>query len=347
MLDELIHGFHEWTAALDVPLGFSRSDSPRLTFPQSQRVRKEFEPMLTESTQFSETPVLPDSFCPGCGAPTDECTQRFPLESVRGPSPFARCGRCSTYFMQTGYEPAAEEDHTRQMAWGEVDRGTQLNQFKQKMYHAILDGIERYGFAESTLLDVGCSFGGFLTEGQKRGFDGAGVDIVAEAVEYVQRLGFRAQKCSTLNDCTLYTKDHPVDVVTVLDAHIYWPDQPRELRAAWERLRPDGLLVIRALTKAPFISAGRVMQKVAPGFSKKLIRRAITDHRFSMPLGSLLKTIEAAGFKVLAASPKGAQHSDDTAFGVRAAFALGTFTWHSLGIALAPGALIFAQKKSS
>lgn len=301
--------------------------------------------MLTESTQISETPALLNSFCPGCGCPSEPTTPRFSLESVRGPLPFAHCKQCSAYFMQTEYQAAAEEDHTRQMAWGEVDRGTQLNSFKQKMYHAILDGIERHGFAESRLLDVGCSFGGFLVEAQKRGFQGAGVDIVSDAIQYVQNLGFPAQKCSTLEDCTLSTVEEPVDVVTVLDAHIYWPDQPRELRAAWERLRPDGLLVIRALTKAPFISAGRVIQKVAPGFSKKLIRKAITDHRFSMPLKSLLTTIETAGFEVLEASPRGAQHSDDTALAVRAAFALGAFTWHSLGIALAPGALIFARRK--
>lgn len=303
--------------------------------------------MLTESTQPLETTPSSDSFCPGCGCPTEETTPRFSLESVRGPLPFAHCKRCSAYFMQTEYEAAAEESHTKQMAWGEVDRGTELNHFKQKMYHAILDGIERHGYAESKLLDVGCSFGGFLIEAQNRGFDGAGVDIVSDAIQYVQDLGFAAQRCPTLEDCTLYSNNAPADVVTVLDAHIYWPDQPRELRAAWERLRPGGLLVIRALTKAPFISAGRVMQKVVPGFSKKLIRKAITDHRFSMPLKSLLTTIEDAGFDVLEASPKGAQHSDDTALGVRAAFALGTFTWHSLGIALAPGALIYAQKKST
>lgn len=302
--------------------------------------------MLTESTQTSETPTLRDSFCPGCGCPSEPSTPRFSLESVRGPLPFAHCKQCSSYFMQTDYEAAAEESHTQQMAWGEVDRGTELNSFKQKMYHAILDGIERHGFAESKLLDVGCSFGGFLVEAQKRGFQGAGADIVSDAIQYVQDLGFPAQKCSTLEDCTLYSKEQPTDVLTVLDAHIYWPDQPRELRAAYERLRPGGLLVIRALTKAPFISAGRVMQKVVPGFSKKLIRKAITDHRFSMPLKSLLTTIEISGFDILEASPRGAQHSDDTALAVRAAFALGTFTWHSLGIALAPGTLIFARKKA-
>lgn len=302
--------------------------------------------MLTEIDQTNSSVKTTETCCPGCGAPTHAATSRFELESVRGPLPFARCDRCAAYFMQADYEPDAEENHTRQMAWGEFDRGTQLNQFKQKMYHATLDGIERYGFAGTRLLDVGCSFGGFLMAARKRGFQGAGVDIVSDAVQFVRQQGLTAERCATLDDCTLYSEANPADVVTVLDAHIYWPDQPRELRAAWKLLRPGGLLVIRALTKAPFISAGRAVRKVAPGFSKKLVRRAITDHRFSMPLNSLLQTIETAGFEILAASPKGAQHSEDTTFGVRAAFALGTFTWHSLGLALAPGALIFAQKKS-
>ncbi|MEZ6122169.1 MAG: class I SAM-dependent methyltransferase [Planctomycetaceae bacterium] len=299
------------------------------------------KPAPTQSPASANCPA-----CPGCGSPVDAQTPRFQLESVRGPSPFARCRHCQAYFMQGDYEAAAEEQHTRQMAWGELDRGTQLNSFKQKMYHAILDGIERHGLAEASLLDVGCSFGGFLLAAQQRGFRCSGVDIVSEAVEYVQQCGLPAQKCASLEECRLHSPENPVDVLTVLDAHIYWPDQPRELRAAWKLLRPGGLLVIRALTKAPFISAGRALQKVAPGFSKKLIRRAITDHRFSMPLNSLLTTIQNSGFEILEASPKGAQHSDDSAFGVRAAFALGTFTWHSLGVALAPGALIFARKPS-
>jgi len=168
--------------------------------------------------------------------------------------------------MQSDYEPDAEENHTRQMAWGEIDRGTQLNQFKQKMYHATLDGIERYGFAEAKLLDVGCSFGGFLMAARDRGFHGAGVDIVTEAVQYVRDQGLTAERCATLDDCTLYSESNSADVLTVLDAHIYWPDQPRELRAACRLLRPGGLLVIRALTKAPFISAGRAMRKVVPAF---------------------------------------------------------------------------------
>ena len=37
------------------------------------------------------------------------------------------------------------------------------------------------------------------------------------------------------------------NVITVLDAHIYWPDQPAELRAAWNLLRDDGLLLMFVL----------------------------------------------------------------------------------------------------
>lgn len=284
--------------------------------------------------------------CPGCGSQTKSSTRRFPMESVRGTSEFLRCDACHAYFSGDEYHPEVEEEHTRQMAWGEEDRGTQLNQFKQKMYHSILDGIEREGLAGSSLLDVGCSFGGFLTEANKRGFQVSGVDIVGDAVNYCKRQGHQAQQCASLDECTLYSESAPADVVTVLDAHIYWPDQPRELRAAWRMLKDDGLLVIRAIAKSPFITAGRVMQSVAPNFGKNLIRRAITDHRFSQPLLGLIKTIEAAGFDVTLATPKGAVHSDESGLGVRMAFAVGAVTWHSFGIPLAPGALIFARKRS-
>lgn len=285
--------------------------------------------------------------CPGCGCQTKSSTSRFPMESVRGTSEFLRCDACHAYFSGDEYQAEVEEQHTRQMAWGEEDRGTQLNQFKRKMYRSILDGIEREGFAGSSLLDVGCSFGGFLTEANKRGFQVSGADIVGDAVDYCRRQGHRAEQCASLEDCSLFSETAPADVVTVLDAHIYWPDQPRELRAAWRMLKDDGLLVIRAIAKSPFITAGRVMQSVAPGFGKNLIRRAITDHRFSQPLPGLIKTIEAAGFDVTLATPKGAVHSDESGLGVRMAFAVGAVTWHSFGIPLAPGALIFARKRNA
>ncbi|MEO2013395.1 MAG: methyltransferase domain-containing protein [Fuerstiella sp.] len=284
-------------------------------------------------------------FCPACGATTSASGQ-YSFDTGRGETPWTRCSSCATYFMTGEYDHVAETDHTRHMAWGNEAEGTRLNCLKQNGFKATLDQIESLGYGCSRILDVGCSFGGILVEAEKRGFECAGLDIVPEAVAYVSSLGFRAEQCCSLNDCTLFSQQNPVDVISVLDAHIYWPNQPAELRAARQLLRDDGLLVIRAVTKSAFITTGRLVGAVSPALSKKLIRRAIADHRFSMPLKSLLKTVEEAGFEILTASPRGAQHTDSAPLSARAAFAMGTLLWHSFGLSIAPTTLVFARKKS-
>ncbi len=287
-------------------------------------------------------------FCPACGHawPVVPDNTRYQFDTARGLKSWSKCGRCRSFFMQEDYLAAAETDHTRQMAWGQHDAGTRLNEFKTDMFRSVLDSIQECGgHAGQTLLDVGCSFGGFLLQARQRGFVGSGLDIVPEAVDFVRSHGFAAQQCASLTECCLFSATDPVDVLTVLDAHIYWPDQPRELHAAHELLTPGGLLVMRAITKSPFITAGRLLQPVFPDSSRRLIRRAVTDHRFSMPLKSLLKTIDGCGFDIELASPRGAGHSAESTPMVRALFAAGTVSWHALRIAIAPGALIVARKR--
>ncbi|MCR9197029.1 MAG: class I SAM-dependent methyltransferase [Planctomycetaceae bacterium] len=289
---------------------------------------------------------IPDTTCPACGARNTN-VRSLQFDSGRGLTPWARCTSCSTYFVTSSWDPAFETDHSRDMAWGNEEQGAALNLRKRDGFVSALDRIEKLGYGASRILDVGCSFGGILTEAKKRGFECAGTDIVPEAVEYVRMQGCRAQECASLTDCTLYDAENPADVITVLDAHIYWPDQPGELRAAWNLLRDDGLLVIRAVTKSAFVTAGRYVGAVAPSISRRLIRRAIADHRFSMPLKSLVKTVEQSGFEVLDATPRGAQHTNEMPLGARAAYRVGTMLWHSLGVSIAPTTLVFARKKAA
>jgi SAM-dependent methyltransferase len=308
--------------------------------------------MTPETTAPNETDgrlQTSGAHCPACGASSSASASipRYEFESGRGIVGWTRCADCQTYFLADDYDPSLETDHTRNMAWGNEAAGVALNQKKSRGFVSALDQIEALGYHGGRLLDVGCSFGGILLEARKRGFEGAGVDIVPEAVEWVRQQGFAAQQCSSLSDCTLYSEDNPADVITVLDAHIYWPDQPAELAAAWRLLRDDGLLLIRAVTKSSYITTGRAVGAVSSSLSKKLIRRAIADHRFSMPLKSLLKTVTQAGFEVVQATPKGAQHTDGMALPARAAFAMGTLLWHGLGVSIAPTTLVFARKKQS
>ena len=300
---------------------------------------------VTTSTHRSG-PVDQILLCPACGTQNEQ-PRTFQFDSGRGVTAWARCNHCDTYFLTSTYDPQVETDHTRHMAWGNEDEGAALNQRRRYGFVAALDKIEELGYGGGKILDVGCSFGGILLEAKKRGFECAGVDIVPEAVAYVQGLGISAEECSSLHDCTLFSRQSPADVISVLDAHIYWPNQPAELRAAYDLLRENGLLVIRAITKSALVTAGRFVGSFSPGISRKLIRRAISDHRFSMPLKSLLNTVEEVGFEIVSASPRGTRDTREMPLDTQAAHHVGTLLWHGLGVSIAPSTLIFARKKQS
>lgn len=285
--------------------------------------------------------------CPACGRPEQQDTTRLRIDSARGKSSWAKCNSCRAYYLTGAYDTAAEACHTVDMPWGQMPAGVRLNDFKKRMYDAALAGIKKHAPDAKKILDVGCSFGGFLMEARNQGYDGSGVDIVPEAVDYVQQQGFAAEKCGSLEHCQLFSDKNPVDVLAVLDAHIYWPNQPAELSAAWRLIKPGGLLVMRVITKSHFVSIGRVIKPIAPNFSNQLIRRSIGDHRFSMPLKTLLQTIEFSGFRIEDVVPRDAQHSDDSSIAVRALFKIGDLSWKMLRCHLAPGAMIYARKPNA
>jgi 2-polyprenyl-3-methyl-5-hydroxy-6-metoxy-1,4-benzoquinol methylase len=303
--------------------------------------------MSAVSVQYSGgSPAPLVAHCPACGSASRLARRAWKFVNARGETEWLRCSSCKSYFMDGEYDLQQETAHTQQMTWGDAHHGAQLNQFKQRMYRAILTQlIARVIPHGCTLVDVGCSYGGFLQAAQQAGFDVCGYDIVPEAVRFVQQCGIPAQCCGGMQDFTLLSA--PVDVITVLDANIYWPDQPAELQAIYDRLKPGGLLVMRVVDKSWMARVGAMLKSVSPVQGEKLLRRAVNDHRFSMPLGSFLNVLERTGFRVLSASPRGAVHSDQTSLPVRLSFGIGTALWQTLGIFVAPGAVIFAERSPS
>ena len=59
---------------------------------------------------------------------------------------------------------------------------------------------------------------------------------------------------------------------------------------------------------------------------------------------TLLGLLEQTGFRVISATPRGAIHSDHTSLPVKLSFGFGTALWHTLGVFLAPGAVVIAEK---
>jgi 2-polyprenyl-3-methyl-5-hydroxy-6-metoxy-1,4-benzoquinol methylase len=289
------------------------------------------------------TPKSSAEICPACGAPSATASRVWRFVNARGETNWLQCHSCHSYFMDRDYQLATEVEHTRTMTWGDTEQGAQLNQFKQRMYRSILKQIRRYQPPEGRrLLDVGCAYGGFMTAARAEGFDVLGYDIVPEAVEHVRKSGFPAQVCSRIQDFSLSTE--PLDVITVLDANIYWPDQPAELSEIFNRLRPGGLLVMRIVDKSWMARIGALLRQVSPAQGERILRRAVNDHRFSMPATSFLSVLQKVGFRVISASPRGAVHSDHTSMPVKLSFGLGIALWHTLGIFLAPGAVVIAER---
>lgn len=281
--------------------------------------------------------------CPACGEAASNAKNAWKFVNARGECEWLRCAACQSFFMHGEYNLQSEIEHTQQMTWGDTEHGAQLNQFKQRMYRSILAQLTRMMNPEGKrLLDVGCSYGGFMEAADKAGFDVSGFDIVPEAVAHVMDHGMKAQCCAHVKDFHLSAE--PFDVVSVLDANIYWPDQAAELEAIHGRLKTGGLLIMRIVDKSWMAQIGAILQQASPARGQKILRRAVNDHRFSMPVASFLKLLERTGFRVISASPRGAIHSDSTSLAVKLSFGLGIVLWQTLGVFLAPGAVIICEK---
>src|SRR5579863_7171206 len=236
----------------------------------------------------------------------------FELRTGRGMSTWARCPGCKSYFDTAPYHREAEVSHTRTCSWGSLESGVKLNSFKRRMFLSVLTLLSRHVPAGSSILDVGCSFGGFLEEAKIHGFAPSGIDIVPEAVEYTQQRGIPCEAAASLEE--LHLPDGSLDIISVLDCNYYWPDQRRELRAAWRKLRPSGLLVMRLVDKSWMLTVGLAVRTIFPALGARVCARAVNDHRVSIPVSSLLRILREEGFEILYASTRGAMHSDQSSW---------------------------------
>jgi SAM-dependent methyltransferase len=264
-------------------------------------------------------------------------------QGARGLVSWGRCPACRCYFSLAPYDLGVEVSHTETTSWGQQTSGVALNAFKRRMFLSVLELLERRRAPPATILDVGCSYGGFLLNARRSGYDGFGIDIVPAAIRHVRSAGIPAAVARSIADPDVAPR-LPFDIITCLDCNYYWPNQPAELRHAFEALRPGGLLAMRVVDKSWMLTIGLTTMKLDVALGARIARAAVNDHRFSMPVTSLLRLLERTGFEVLHASPEGALHSDDSRWPVKASFALGRLVRMAGGPFVAPGALVLARK---
>lgn len=291
----------------------------------------------------TETSEAGPVICPACHSHLSCSTGVQFTQYSRGERVWRRCLLCWSFFDPEKYDPMEEVLHTKTRPWGRPDSGKRLNDFKMRMFRNVLALLLTHCPPPATLLDVGCSYGGFLIEARKAGYRVAGSDIVPEAIEYLRTLDIPAQQAFSIGDVSLI-KDGMLDILTCLDCNCLWPDQPLQLRHALTKLKPGGFLAMRVVDKSWMFALGLKIHRVMPKLSNLIMMEAVNDHRFSMPVSSLVKVIRSVGFEVLSASPYGAMHSDKTRWPVKLSFAVGCLLWEMAGLFMAPGAVVLARK---
>lgn len=254
-----------------------------------------------------------------------------------------QCRNCCGYFLSVEYDAATESGRAGKTSYGDEKTGKELNRYKHRMFNFSLEQVKEFSPPPGKLLDIGGSYGGFLFLAKTAGYDVEGTDIVPSAVEYVKNKDIPMYLCYSVKELD---ENKRYDIITALDCNYYWPDQPAELSEIYRRLNQNGLFVMRVVDKSWTVRMGISIKRLLHGFGNKIIRRGLNDHRFSMPAQSLIKLLDERGFQLLKVSVKGAQHSEESSFGVKLSFTLGEIIYKLTGRFFAPGEVLVLRKKS-
>ncbi len=126
---------------------------------------------------------------------------------------------------------------------GEADYSYE-DERKQEAYYdhvwrARLRTIRRHVPPPASLLDVGCSFGGFVAAAERAGYRGTGLDLSAYAVTEGRKLG------RNLIQGDLHQATGQYDIITLIEVIEHLPDPLQTMGRLYSLLRPGGLLVIQ------------------------------------------------------------------------------------------------------
>lgn len=235
--------------------------------------------------------------------------------------PWFSCNACGACFCAIGASEQDEVVHHQTRNHGRLAKFGTYRELKRPMYQYICSGMSKRGLSGGELLDVGASFGGFLTEARAAGFKSSAVDINPDCVEYLQSNGFKAFQASSLAEVSLQKSGF--DVVTMLDVPYYFRDQALEFQTARDLLKPGGWLVLRTTNKRWAVWMATMLAKFHPKLAQKLFVRSVVDHAFVQSAGSLRKVLQDSGFRDIFMEPDRTHIIQDVSWDAKAAYIFG------------------------
>ena len=284
--------------------------------------------------------------CAACGQENDKNYVFSIIQGKRGIVNWQICSECKSYFSISDFDELSEQEYTfKSTSYGPEKSGIALNKYKDRMYTRISSAIKKKYAAPASLLDIGCSYGGFLARMKDLGYKVEGYDILPKAVEFVMKsLNVKAEECFSMSEFNKKSSEK-FDIISVLDCSYYWINQLVELKEIYNNLSNRGILVMRIADKSKYLFIGRVLKYLYPKLGEKIIKYSVNDHRFSMPLNSMLKLLKSNGFKIEYISSSDAIYSTQTHWFVKFLFFFGSLIRIFTGINFAPGLVLIARKE--
>ncbi|MHB0949341.1 MAG: class I SAM-dependent methyltransferase [Gemmatimonadaceae bacterium] len=271
------------TYELTACIACGSSDSTELAGPEA--MREEMEALWA----FHERRLRP-------GAPPAPLADRVAF-SQHPPLRLARCTGCGLV-----YRNPIERTESLARAYAETapPHGTfqALHATQRDAYRAQAKRLTRIVGRRGTGIEVGSYVAGFLAAARDEGWRFTGVDVNADAVAFARNLGFEA-RVGTIEDDE--GRHAPVDVVAFWNCFDQLADPAQSLRAAVERLAPNGWIAIRVPNGA-FYAALRPLLDSPFAWGARLLLAHNNllgfPYRFGFTPGSLGRLASRCGLQV-------------------------------------------------
>lgn len=225
------------------------------------------------------------------------------------------------------YDPGEdEEDFLSHLAW--------RRKWRLPVFREALDEVLRYRETGGRLLEIGCSFGFFLTMAQERGFEPYGVDLSLNAVRYAaQSLQFPVHQ-GTVFDAKFPEGFFDVTAMLGVLEHLHNPIET--LREVRRILRTEGLLIV----EVPNANFNLLRGKLSPSLFY------VGNHLFNFTPKALGNMLETAGFRCVKIWCGQADHPRGWLFnGLKSSCVLAArFVHRALGCCWGPSLVAIAVK---
>ncbi len=200
---------------------------------------------------------------------------------------YFKCKDCNLVFLF----PQSSEKHTlfsNKRMYGE--RNKIVEYFKREKYYQgvssrIIKQIKKYQ-KKGKLLDVGSSYGLFLNEARRAGFDVFGVEKEKEATDYSKK----RFNLKIFNNYFENLKGGQYDIVSFIDVLEHLPNLKLVLAKTKKLLKSDGIL---------FIQCPNLQSLVFKLTKEKWNWLLPNVHLYHFSIKSLKKVLEENGFRVL------------------------------------------------